>query len=158
MKDFFTRLQQLFGFTHNEVKVIIFLTGTFLLGVGIRWYTSDSRVPGGAGEFDYSASDREFTERSRKAAELFSRTHGETTKVEQKKKLSKPRLQPYSIDINTAPKDKLMDLPGIGEEYAERIILFREDNGPFATVDDLARVKGIGKKTLERLRPYITAK
>jgi competence protein ComEA len=51
-----------------------------------------------------------------------------------------------------------MQLPGIGESYAERIILDREDHGSYTSVDDLMRVKGIGKKTMERIRPFVTIK
>jgi competence protein ComEA len=51
-----------------------------------------------------------------------------------------------------------MRLSGIGESFALRIIQYREENGPFATVDDLQNVRGIGSKKLARLRPYITVK
>lgn len=52
------------------------------------------------------------------------------------------------LDINTASKVQLMDLPGIGEELAERIIRYRTDNGPFESTDDLLMVEGIGEKKL----------
>lgn len=61
------------------------------------------------------------------------------------------------IDINTASAVELADLPGIGPALAERIIEYREEQGRFASVDDLQNVKGIGEKTLERLRPYAYA-
>ena len=60
------------------------------------------------------------------------------------------------IDINTAGVAQLMSLPGIGEAIAKRIITFREEHGPFRRVEDLMRVKGIGEKSLERLRPLLT--
>lgn len=60
------------------------------------------------------------------------------------------------IDINMADAAALQTLPGIGETKAAAIIAHREANGPFATVDDLKNVKGIGEKTLEKLKEKIT--
>ena len=60
------------------------------------------------------------------------------------------------IDINTADAAALQTLPGIGKTKAEAIIAHREANGLFATVDDLQNVKGIGEKTLEKLKEQIT--
>ena len=56
------------------------------------------------------------------------------------------------VNINTAVKQELMALPKIGPVTAERIIRFRDDFGPFQSIDDLAKIKGIGPKTLERLK------
>ncbi len=61
------------------------------------------------------------------------------------------------IDINMADAAALQTLPGIGETKAAAIIAHRDANGPFATVDDLKNVKGIGEKTLEKLKAQITA-
>ena len=60
------------------------------------------------------------------------------------------------VNINTASKKELDALPGIGETLAQRIIDYRSANGPFSTVDELTKVKGIGAKTLEKLKPYAT--
>lgn len=56
------------------------------------------------------------------------------------------------ININTADRAELERLPGIGPALAERIIQYREQNGPFVSVDDLMNVSGIGEKRLEGLR------
>ena len=60
----------------------------------------------------------------------------------------------FPVNINTASKKELDALPGIGETLAQRIIDYRSANGPFSTVDELTKVKGIGAKTLEKLKPY----
>ena len=60
------------------------------------------------------------------------------------------------INVNTAKKDELIILPNVGPVTAERIIRFREDFGVFKSIDDLTRVKGIGPKTLDKLRKYVT--
>src|SRR5690606_13949200 len=59
------------------------------------------------------------------------------------------------IDLNSAGKPGLESLPGIGPAMAERIIADRETNGAFTSVDDLDRVKGIGERTIDRLRSRV---
>ena len=61
------------------------------------------------------------------------------------------------LDINRASAQELMLLPGIGPKKAEAVIAYREANGPFAGVESLMDVKGIGRATLERLRPFVSA-
>ena len=61
----------------------------------------------------------------------------------------------HPININSASATELASLPGIGDSKAQAIIEHRAAE-PFKTVDDLKKVKGIGEKTLESLRPNIT--
>lgn len=61
----------------------------------------------------------------------------------------------YRLDINTATWVEWAQLDGIGETLARRIIADREQNGPFRSVDDISRVRGIGPKTLENIRPWL---
>ena len=61
------------------------------------------------------------------------------------------------ININTATFQELQTLRGIGPTMAQRIIEYRQTSGRFATVDDLTNVKGVGEKTLEKIRDSITA-
>lgn len=56
------------------------------------------------------------------------------------------------IDVNTATKDELMKVPGIGEVTAAKIIEFREKNGNFKSLEDLKKVGRIGDKTLEKFK------
>jgi competence protein ComEA len=60
------------------------------------------------------------------------------------------------VNINSAGRAELMALPGIGAEYADRILALRRERGSFARPDDLLLVRGIGPRTMERLRPLIT--
>lgn len=60
------------------------------------------------------------------------------------------------ININTADVAGLQQLTGIGQKKAEAIIQYRDKNGPFASVDDLAKVSGIGEKTVEKNRSLMT--
>lgn len=61
------------------------------------------------------------------------------------------------IDLNTATAAELDLLPRIGPALARRILDDRAEHGPFRAFDELGRVKGIGPRTLERLRPHATA-
>jgi competence protein ComEA len=60
------------------------------------------------------------------------------------------------VNINTASETELETLNGVGPVTAAAIIQYRTENGPFATVDDLMDVSGIGPATLEELRPQVT--
>lgn len=63
-----------------------------------------------------------------------------------------------TLDLNTATKDDLVALPGIGPAKAQAIVDDRKANGPFKSVDDLKRVKGVRAATVERLRAEVTVK
>lgn len=60
------------------------------------------------------------------------------------------------ININTATQAELETLPGIGPVIAQRIIEYRETNGPFATIEDVQNVPGIGPDTFEKIKNLIT--
>ena len=60
------------------------------------------------------------------------------------------------VNLNTADKAALMTLPNIGETRAEAILAFREENGPFAAIEDIQLVPGIVKGIFEAIRDRIT--
>lgn len=60
------------------------------------------------------------------------------------------------LNINTASVEELQSLNGIGETKAKAVIAYRIENGGFSSIDELLNVKGIGKSTFEKIRPYIT--
>jgi competence protein ComEA len=65
------------------------------------------------------------------------------------------RTAKFQVDINRAPWPEIAELPGIGETLARRIILSRDRDGLFTSVSDLERVNGIGRRTAQRLQPYL---
>ena len=66
-------------------------------------------------------------------------------------------LEGAVIDLNTADEYDLRRLPGIGEKRAQAIVDYREEHGPFRSVEDLTRVSGIGEGILDGLREYAVA-
>lgn len=75
--------------------------------------------------------------------------------LQEKERRSRPFQQGETIDPNVAGDEALDRLPGVGRARALQIVREREENGPFASIDDLARVQGIGPGSVERLRPFL---
>ena len=145
------KFNQQFGFTATESNVVLFLVAMFLVGLGIRMVRSTIQpVP----SFDYSASDSEFAARS-SIVEQPDSTVGDSMAATADSFQITSSVHKI-VNINTATKDELVGLPGIGEAMAERIVKYREQHGLFLSVDDLSHVKGIGKKKLEKIIPVCT--
>jgi competence protein ComEA len=68
---------------------------------------------------------------------------------------AEPLTANFQVDINTADWPELVQLPGIGPTLAKRIVETRQKDGPFVKHDDLRRVRGIGPKKMESIRPYL---
>ena len=62
------------------------------------------------------------------------------------------------INLNKATVEELSQLKGIGMKYAERIVQYRDKNGPFKNVEDILNVQGIGLRTLEKNKDRIVVK
>lgn len=61
-----------------------------------------------------------------------------------------------SVNVNTADAAELETVRGIGPSKAAAIVAYRDTNGPFASVDELVKVPGIGERTLEQMREHLT--
>lgn len=61
----------------------------------------------------------------------------------------------FPIDVNTASAAELIELPGIGEVLAQRIVDYRAEHGEFREIEELMDVEGIGQSRLNNLRPYV---
>ena len=62
----------------------------------------------------------------------------------------------FPVNINTADADTLTALPGIGQVLAERILAYRQQNGPFRVIEEITKVEGIGEKKAEAILELIT--
>ena len=119
--------------TVQERWVVAGLVLLFLLGSGAKWCRRNSETeacPAGTVSVDTSGT-------------------GIVEPVD-------PAAQRRPVDLNDCSLEDLRSLPGIGPVKAERIQAWREVHGPFQAVTDLARVRGIGEKTVKRLAPHVT--
>ena len=143
---FFEKIRYNLNLTQNEIRIITFLTITLLIGATIKLIKSNSKETNLL--FDYSKTDSIFFSSSNNITPTVTT---QDDKIESKNF----RLKEKSININKASKSELMKLPGIGEVLAENIIKYREDNGKIDDISELLKVKGIGKKKLDKIKPYI---
>jgi competence protein ComEA len=68
---------------------------------------------------------------------------------------SRPTELTYRVNLNHAGRAELLQLPGVGDNLAGRVEAYRDEHGGFRSVDELIQVHGVGKTTLERLRPWL---
>jgi competence protein ComEA len=68
---------------------------------------------------------------------------------------ARPLHAQFLVNLNTADGPEFLQLPGIGEMLAQRILVDRREQGPFQSPEELTRVHGIGPKTMARIRPYL---
>jgi competence protein ComEA len=69
--------------------------------------------------------------------------------------LAPPAFAAEPLDLNQATPAELATLDGIGPVYAQRIVDYRSEHGPFESVDQLVEIKGIGEKTLAAIKDEI---
>ena len=63
---------------------------------------------------------------------------------------------PEVVNVNTASAEQLQMLPRVGPAVAERIIEFRQTNGEFKALEEVMLVRGVGEKTFDLIKPYLT--
>jgi competence protein ComEA len=73
-------------------------------------------------------------------------------------RLTKTQAPLTQIDLNGADATSLMQLPGVGKALAERIVQFREANGPFGNLDELADVSGMTPRRIDAVTPFLFVK
>lgn len=154
------------GFTETELKVVLFLIFTFVAGFSYKTFLKGSSEQKQPEQFDYSEQDSLFLN---PPGETGTDSAGTNLKKEVdykqevldfnnrsfKKYTKKSLPAENSININTAGSEELIKLPGIGVKTAESILQYRNKTGRFSKIDDLLKVKGIGKVKLNNIKKYI---
>ena len=124
--------------------------------VGILIYTIIKEVFFPPPPYDFSAFDKKFRARADSLKQILQRTEQITPAPSDQKFVEKESKAPQkAIPINTASVQQLIELPGIGPTIAKRIVAYRKQHGPFHSAEDLLKVKGIGRKKLEKIRHRI---
>jgi len=139
-------ITRLLSFTENEKRILILLAVGFMVGIGIAAYQG----------FRAELTVEDFSEQYREQDSIFVERSGPVPDDEPDAAPPLTLLTPNSINVNTATKSELTLLPGIGDAYAERIILYREEYGTFTSPEELLNISGIGARRLEQIKPYIT--
>ena len=155
----------MFNFTKAETNAVIFVVIILLIS-GIYYFLSPTKSLQPA--FDYSLMDSTFKRLSKdkqivnkdstqsiKSLTKDKKNQRDLKRSTYKKVPKKEKLPPASININTASEKELQKLPRIGPAKAKLIFEYRNHVGKFKDVEELLKIKGIGKKTLEKLKPYI---
>ena len=105
-------------------------------------------------------TERRKTERSKtgkaKPKILPEVPRGSTPKGEESQNADPKYFEKKPLNINTATSEQLELLPGVGPSMAEKILAARKANGGFKSVEELDEIRGMGEKTMEKLRPLVT--
>ena len=157
------------GFTQLEIKVLLFLITVFIAGFFIKTYLDEDNQT--KKQFDYSVQDSLFLNAGNDEGNDITNPDSSSYKnVDYKQEvlnfrkpnfnLQKRKELPAekSIDINKTETKKLTALPGIGTKTAEKIIAYRNGHGSFKKLEDLLKVKGIGKAKFSKIKKYLYIK
>lgn len=139
-------------YTRQQLVLLLTLLGAAGAGIAVdRWRGADPELAERLEQFDREPK------RETASGETTLRPHaavpGTPARPSGKLGASAPE---GPVDINRATAEELTRLPGVGPALATRIVAARETGGRFGSVDELRRVRGVGRATLERLRPLVT--
>ncbi|MDE2797188.1 MAG: helix-hairpin-helix domain-containing protein [Gemmatimonadota bacterium] len=145
----------MFTFNRNEQIILLLLCGVLIVGIVIRYL--DSKNPDHIPDFEVhkNAVEAPSSEEKTEVPQVTSLTQRQSSAEVPSPKEKVPQVGEL-ININSATAKEFERLHGIGPQIAGRIVAYREKNGAFKRVDDITKVRGIGPKTLERLRPHLT--
>ena len=167
--------------TAAEKNALYFLAAVALVGGGARAVANTrfstligasehlaARDTGSIGEralaAQIAAADSARSSRSRRVPKSPKRRPSTKSKADSSFGAPEPRIKdrivpprpPSVVDVNRATQAELERLPRVGPALARRIIAWREQHGPYRSLDDLRHVRGIGPSTLALLAPVVT--
>jgi competence ComEA-like helix-hairpin-helix protein len=146
------KLMKNISFTKNETKVILFVITVLVIGFSIKFYKQILNSP--SLRFDYTAEDSVFKSLSEK--KIIQGKNSLPDSLNPNLELNENN-QEGILNINTATRSELIELPGVGESTADKIIAYRDRHKKFNRPEDIMNVSGIGRKKFEKLKNHIKA-
>jgi len=144
------KIQTKLGLTKSEAGVILFLSFGLIVGGTAKILNLDKATE----RYDFSQSDKFFEAASSKIDSIIAVEEDTLKTASGFQSKAKPTID-SPIDLNKATMDDLTALPGVGKTTAQRIIDFRESNSMFTSIEDLLKIKGIGQKKFEKIKPFV---
>jgi competence ComEA-like helix-hairpin-helix protein len=139
-------------YTRPQLGILLVVVAVAGVGLGVgHWRRAHPELAARLESFDWTAPPTPPPSGRPPPAASRTRTEWTSRRTEPVKRA--PPARP--IEVNHASEDELRALPGIGAVLAARIVEARQRDGPFASLDDLRRVRGLGRAKLERLAAAI---
>lgn len=144
-------------FTQTQRKAILFLIAIFTLVIAYHFVKQTMYQPE---PFDFSQFEEKFYARKdsiEKLSDLEKANDNSQASINSKKYEDSSGTNTI-ININSAGLKELTTLPRIGPVIAQRIIDYRDQNGGFASKDEIKKIRGVGEKTYQNLKDLISVK
>ena len=145
--------------TNSEKRALIIVISVIFLSILIQWILPHEAR---SDLYDYTYQDSLFAAASRDTVHD-NASEEKSNEEKEQKDLNKSRIKKKTsalkpFNINTATYEQLIQLPGIGKVTATEILNYKKEFGPFKTLEELKKVKRIGPKTLDKIKPFIYIK
>ncbi|MBK7229138.1 MAG: helix-hairpin-helix domain-containing protein [Ignavibacteriales bacterium] len=155
------RISKKIGVTKTEIKILVFMLVVFISGFIYKSFIARTEEVK-FNVYDYSDEDAKFYNSktdSVKSEQSVDDYKKDILNFESKnfKEITKKVIpKENSINLNTASENELVNLPGIGEKTAKKIVEYRKQIKKFTNINQLLNVKGIGNSKLNKIKKFIS--
>jgi comEA protein len=136
-------------FTPPESKAIVFILVVLLVGTGVLTYR----------RYNPDFAPELLSGESKTAVASFQKAQSDMAVSDTLSQISEAEVQSekskFKINLNTASLEEFERLPHIGPVLAKRIVDYRYERGGFGSLEEIIKVKGVGKKTYQAIKAYL---